>query len=450
MDFEAAFYAYAFLQIGWIIASAIWLWRKQDELPLILSLFLFYVFAFRFWALLQGWTAPVNISPLGFAPVQVEHCLTSDGLAVLGQTVLLTVYMLVQKRVILVPRTLASGPFLEWLRPRTFLFVLVCATLSILTRRAVGAQILEGKSMSFEISSYLSLFPMVLISAGILLVLLWRAGDLHHGVHKLIFVAMLATVALLTFNTSSRFQFLGWIMAAIVIFTTGLPVKRKALLMLAGLVVAAALFAVAGALRGADNPEFELQENSVDRFAFAYDANMLDGFVLLRQVYPDMLNYTYGGEHLEILTRPIPRAWWPNKPVGGYLNKLGLIDANSGFSLGISPSLFGSFYQEGGFIAVILLSAIYGFGFGRLIRFAAEIHPFGGTLIRAITCAAVLPLLRGGDLPGIYAWFGMAFWPCFLLLWIWRKELLAKVASSQVTVPTPWHPLVFASPRPHL
>jgi hypothetical protein len=172
--------------------------------------------------------------------------------------------------------------------------------------------------------------------------------------------------------------------------------------------------------------------------------------VLLRQVYPDMLNYTYGGEHLEILTRPIPRAWWPNKPVGGYLNKLGLIDANSGFALGISPSLFGSFYQEGGFIAVILLSAIYGFGFGRLIRFAAEIHPFGGTLIRAIICAAVLPLVRGGDLPGIYAWFGMAFWPCFLLLWIWRKELLAKVASSQLTVPTPSHPLVFASPRPHL
>src|SRR5205823_3758710 len=164
-----------------------------------------------------GWTTPVNLSPLGFAPVDVERCLSSHGLGVLGQTVLLTVYMLVQKRVILVASTLASVPLLEWLRPRTFLLVLVCATLSIWTRRAVGAQVEAGKSMSFEISSYLSLFPMVLISAGILLVLLWKAGGLHHGVHKLISAAMLATVARLSFDSSSRFRFLGWFVAASVI-----------------------------------------------------------------------------------------------------------------------------------------------------------------------------------------------------------------------------------------
>jgi hypothetical protein len=75
---------------------------------------------------------------------------------------------------------------------------------------------------------------------------------------------------------------------------------------------------------------------------------------------------------------------------------------------------------------VVLLSALYGFGFARLIRFSAVIHPLGGLLIRAIACAAVVPLLRGGDLPGIYAWFGMAFWPCFLVLYLWRRELLSK------------------------
>jgi len=59
--------------------------------------------------------------------------------------------------------------------PRTFVLALVAQALATLTRRAVGAQIDAGKSMSFEISSYLSLFPMwSLISAGILLVLLWK------------------------------------------------------------------------------------------------------------------------------------------------------------------------------------------------------------------------------------------------------------------------------------
>jgi hypothetical protein len=287
--------------------------------------------------------------------------------------------------------------------------------------------------MSFEISSYLSLFPMVLISAGILLVLLWKAGGLNSLGHKIIAVTMLGAIAYLTFDSSSRFQFLGWILAATIILAAGLPFRRKALFAFLGLAIAAALFAVAGALRGADDPDVALQEESVNRFAFAADANMLDGFVLLRQVYPEMLPYSYGGEHLEILTRPIPRAWWPGKPVGGYLNKLGIIDANSAVTLGISPSLFGSFYQEGGIIGIVLLSALYGFGFARLIRFSAVIQPIGGLLIRAISCAAVVPLLRGGDLPGIYAWFGMAFWPCFLVLYLWRKELLTKALPAAPT-----------------
>jgi hypothetical protein len=448
MDLDTTFYAYAFLQIAWIIASSIWLWRKHDELPLILSLFLFYVFTFRFWALLQGWTTSVNISPFGFVPVSVVYCLESDGLAVLGETVLVGVYMLTQSRSITPRRLDVSPALLHWLRNRTFLLLAICAPLAVVTRGMVGAQMVAGKSMAFEISSYLSLFPMVLISVGILLVMVWKMGGLTSFGQRAVGLTGGAAVAWLTFNSSSRFQFLGWILAATVIVASDLRIARKTLLAVTGLVVAAALFAVAGALRGADDPETGLQEESVNRFAFAADANMLDGFVLLRQVYPHMLDFSYGGEHLEILTRPIPRAWWPDKPVGGYINKLGMIDANTGFTLGISPSLFGSFYQEGGFIAVILLSALYGFGFGRLIRFAAGIHPVGGTLIRAIACAAVVPLLRGGDLPGIYAWFGMAFWPCFLVLWIWRKELLATVAPSPAAMPTTPHSLVFAPRRP--
>jgi hypothetical protein len=433
MDLETAFYLYTSIQIGWIIVSAFWFWRRSDEFPLILSLFLFYVFAFRFWALLQGWATPVNISPFGFAPVAVENCLASHALGVLGETMLLGVYMLAQNRTIWVPGMIGSAPFLQWLRTRTFVLVLVCAGLSTLTRRSVGAQIDAGKSMAFEISSYLSLFPMVLISGGILLVLLWKAGALKLPANKAIACAMLGVIAYLTFDSSARFQFLGWILGSTIVLTAGLPFRRKALFALLGLTAAAALFAVAGTLRKTDDPEAVLEEESVNRFAFASDANMLDGFVLLRQVYPEMLPYSYGGEHLDILTRPIPRAWWPDKPVGGYLNKLGIVDANTGFTLGISPSLFGSFYQEGGTIGVVILSALYGFGFARLIRFSGVIHPLGGLLIRAITCAAVVPLLRGGDLPGIYAWFGMAFWPCLLILYIWRKELLTKALPAAPT-----------------
>jgi hypothetical protein len=109
------------------------------------------------------------------------------------------------------------------------------------------------------------------------------------------------------------------------------------------------------------------------------------------------------------------------------MNKLGIITADSDFMLGISPSLFGSFYQEGGLVGVVLLSIIYGFGFGRLVWFSARIVPLTGLLLRGILAAAIVPLLRGGDLPGIYAWFGMSFWPCLLLLWLRRHDFFARI-----------------------
>jgi hypothetical protein len=228
-----------------------------------------------------------------------------------------------------------------------------------------------------------------------------------------------------------RFQFLGWFVAVTIILSSGLSFVRRAQVLVIGLVGAVCLFAVAGALRNAEESTAELEQSAWERFAFAEDANMLDGFVLLRQVYPERLGYSYGREHFEILERPIPRAWWPDKPVGGYMNKLGIITADSGFTLGISPSLFGSFYQEDGFVGVVFLSIIYGFGFGRLVSFSTSIVPLTGLLLRGILAAAIVPLLRGGDLPGIYAWFGMSFWPCLLLLWLGRRDFFARIPHRQ-------------------
>jgi len=219
--------------------------------------------------------------------------------------------MFVQNKTIWVPRVIASASFLQWLRPRTFVLALVCAGLATLTRRAVGAQIDAGKSMSFEISSYLSLFPMVLISAGILLVLLWKAGGLNSLGHKIIAVTIARSDRISYLRFLSRFQFFsGWILAATIILAAGLPFRRKALFAFLGLAIAAALFAVAEPCVELMTRMSRSRKNRLNRFAFAADANMLDGFVLLRQVYPEMLPYSYGGEHLEIFTRPIPRAWW--------------------------------------------------------------------------------------------------------------------------------------------
>ena len=423
--------ALSLCQVAWIVLGVLWVVRRRDEIPLLISALLFYVFTFRLWALLQGWTSPADLSNFGFDPLDLASALEAESIAILGETILLAVYMLAQRRRIDVPDKLASPELLRWLKPRVVALGLVCILISLLARRSVGIQLASGRSMGFEVSSYLILFSLSLVGVAVLFAALWKSRAFHTGGEKLAALLFFLAIIYLTFQPSMRFQFLGWFVAATIILSSGLSFARRAQVLIIGLVGAVALFAVAGALRNTEDPTEGVEQSAWERFAFAQDANMLDGFALLRQVYPAMLDYSYGGEHLEIFERPIPRAWWPEKPVGGYMNKLGIITAETGFTLGISPSLFGSFYQEGGLVGVVILSIIYGFAFGRIVAFSTRIVPLTGLLLRGILAAAIVPLLRGGDLPGIYAWFGMSFWPCLLLLWLARHEFFARIPYQQ-------------------
>jgi hypothetical protein len=379
----------------------------------------------------MGWASPADLTNFGFDPVDSGSAFEVEAIAILGQTVLLSVYMLAQRRRIDVPKTLASPELLNWLKLRAVALGIICIPVSLLARRSVGAEIASGRSLGFEVSSYVILFSLSLVGIAILIAALWKSGAFRTGGERFVASLLFVAIIYLTFQPSMRFQFLGWFVAATIILSSGLSFVRRAQVLVIGLIGAVCLFAVAGALRNAEESTAELEQSAWERFAFAEDANMLDGFVLLRQVYPERLGYSHGGEHLEILERPIPRAWWPDKPVGGYMNKLGIITADSGFTLGISPSLFGSFYQEDGLVGVVLLSIIYGFGFARLVSFSTNIVPVTGLLLRGILAAAIAPLLRGGDLPGIYAWFGMSFWPCLLILWLGRRDLFARIPYRQ-------------------
>lgn len=425
MDIYSQFLLYAWLQIASVASSAIWFWRRRDELPLVISGFLFYIFSFRFWAMLNGLAAPVDISPFGFEPMSFLLGAEAQGVAVLSETVLLAAYMLTQTRKLPIGPIQVSPAFLRWLHPFTFVFAAVAVPVALVARATTSAQIDSGKAMAFEMSAYLYELPFVLISVALLFALLWKCGGLRNKGQRGIAVLVIFLVAVITFGPTGRFQFLGWILAVTVIWCATDRVPRRLVTMALGFGAAIALFGVAGALRSEDE-DANLKKDAWERLFFAEDANMLDGLVLLRQVYPDRLAYTYGGGLLEILERPIPRALWPGKPVGGYMNKLGLTTVDSGGTLGISPGLVGSFYEEGGVVAVVILSAAFGYGLGRLVRYSTKIPAFAGALIRAICCASLIPLLRGGDLPGIFAWIFMSFWPCFFVLWVGRRELFVR------------------------
>lgn len=431
----------AAVQIAWIVASGVWSVRRKDELPLVVSGFLFYVFGFRLWVLQSGLSSPVDISPFGFEPMGYEAAISTLGLAILGESALLGAYFWAQKVSLAGVRPVLTAVQGRFLRRLVIALVVVCMPLVFLTRGFITAQSEAGKTLAFEVSNYAFLFPLMLSGLAILVAALWKAGQLPGTFWKLAATGLLLVITKLTFAPSLRFQFLGWLLAATFIFTAGLSLLRRVGVLAVGGALAVTFFAVAGALRNQETVEGGLQQESFERFAFAEDANMLDGFATLRQVFPQRLDYTWGREHLDVLLRPIPRALWPGKPVGGYMNKLGLTTAESGFTLGISPSLLGSLFQEGGVEGMVLLAALYGFCLGRLVVFTAtRMQPFAGVLSRGVLCAFLIPLLRGGDLPGIYAWFGMSFWPCLLVLWWRRREWFTpplRAATAAVSVGRP-------------
>ncbi|MBE9100632.1 hypothetical protein [Vacuolonema iberomarrocanum] len=418
-------------QLGFVLISIYWLLKRNDELPLLISTFLLYCGSYRYWAVIsgvsRGWVKLINF---GFAPIDDQKALTALVFIIFGEICLVGFYMLFQHERLPIWQTKAI-PFP--LAPRWSGYILivglVCMGVTILVRNQLAALLRTGRSLGFEISAYLFLFPLALVGIATLVMCVWKLGGFRSLFSKATALFILISVASLTFAPSGRFQFLGWLVAAGVIVSANFRPRRRLLLLSTLAVVAIALFATAGALRNPAN-SVDLNQAAWERAFSAEDANMLDGFVLLQEVYPERLPFRLGMEHIEVLMRPIPRALWPGKPVGGYMNKLGLIDANTGFTLGISPTLFGSFYAEGWLVGIAIFSCVYGYCLAKLVVWSARLHPFAGVLIRAVICAALIPLLRGGDLPGIYAWIGMGFWPCFLGLWLNRHTLTGSSYSA--------------------
>src|SRR4029450_6861121 len=99
--------ALSLCQIAWIVLGVLWVARRHDEIPLLISAVLFYVFTFRLWALLMGWTSPVNLTNFGFDALDSNGALEAESIAILGQTLLLSIYMLGQRHRIDVPDRLA-------------------------------------------------------------------------------------------------------------------------------------------------------------------------------------------------------------------------------------------------------------------------------------------------------------------------------------------------------
>jgi hypothetical protein len=283
-----------------------------------------------------------------------------------------------------------------------------------------------ASAVSFSIS-YLLYFGMALGGMILLMYMSFQTIKLTRAFFsKIFFFVLIVYSAISSYDPNTRFQFLSWSIAlGIIVVKDMSPIKKLRYYLLGGTLLLL-VFSAAGVSRMEKLSELsigQIIEKSIDRAGKGEDSNMLDGLMMVLQVYPQHLNYQFGMQHFEVLLRPIPRSLWAGKPLGGYANKLGLNDNMSGATVGISESIYGTFYGEGGFVGIFIFCVIYGYMFFKLFKIAGKYDSDVKYLIKGIILASTVPLLRGGDLPGIIAFVCMTYWPVFLFIYQYNKYI---------------------------
>ena len=252
---------------------------------------------------------------------------------------------------------------------------------------------------------------------------------------KLFYIILFVALALLTYDTALRFQFLGWMICIGFYLARNIKPAKKTVLSIGGIFLILVVFSAAGVLRYkklSDVTLSSLYKESLDRLKIADDINFIDGFMMMYQVYPEQLPYGYGREHLNVILRPIPRALWPAKPLSNWIRNVevrhGWIDEDSA---GFSPTLWGVFYAEGGTYGVVLCSIIWAWFLARLYRafsyFSSDLTSF----LIGILLVCMIPIFRSGDLAGDVAIVLMSFWPMIIFVVLYKRFLKTHLTEAQ-------------------
>jgi hypothetical protein len=391
---------------------------SNDEFPALLIVFFIATGLMRFHAVqngLSGWVKVAYAFPIFH--MSDELAIRSLRLFFLGTVIFSVAYMFFRSKNGIIYYTKDSKELFNRFLSRWQPYILTLFIIFLVINSYFRVLLNTYESFAYGLS-YFFLFKLAIGGFAILMFLAYR--NLQNKKLKLLYLALLIIAAFMSYNPGTRFQFMSWMVALAFLIIRDMDVIKKSVLYTVGGVIIIIFFAYAGNARHSFVNQLDFDDKielAWTRIEKGEDQNMLDGFMMVLQVYPEYLDFGYGNEHLEILYRPVPRAWWPEKPVGGYANKLGLNEnMPKGITVGISQSIYGTFYGEGGIGGIILLSIIYAWLFTWLFKKASYFRSDMRFVIKGIVFASAIPLLRGGDLPGIIAFVGMSFWPVFLFM----------------------------------
>ena len=136
---------------------------------------------------------------------------------------------------------------------------------------------------------------------------------------------------------------------------------------------------------------FQKQWDTLDFANFDFLAYIID------KVPRETGRYTYGVQHLQLFTEPIPRKLWKNKPTGPPIQYFDLNDY--GNFIGLTQSIIGDGWITGGWFGVFLNMSIAGFGLGIFYNwFINNQNNIFKVTFYMITASVLLQLFRDGGI----------------------------------------------------
>jgi len=434
--------------IGLIIFSLFYFQKTNNMIPLLLAFSFYSSGISRFYAVaVKHTTGYVRVAGWDIFIMNDELALICLNLFFLGNIILVVFFVFFNnknKKIAKIDSALLFKNFVN--KNKIFVFLL---TFSYFIMVALSSPLY---SISFSYGYYA---PFASIGSIICIFFILQTFDkINYIFIGILLVAYMLLIANLNLSSYIRFSLLGWLIPIGFAILYKISPGLKLIALLGGGSIAFIGFSILGELRTSSGKSFDvLVKQATQRILISEDANMLDGFMMVYQIVPSVLDYQYGLNHLEILTRPIPRSIWPNKPTGGYANKLDLNDNyGESFGIGISESMYGTFYIEGGVIGLSFFCILYAFVLSKLLNYFGKYDGMLGATLQGCVYASLLAWFRGGDFAGIFALLLLSYWPVIVFIRrynsflkkekrrefynnLMQKDLEQKLAQNQILMP---------------
>lgn len=189
-----------------------------------------------------------------------------------------------------------------------------------------------------------------------------------------------------------------------------------------------ALFQAVGEDRGSAVRNIFIEDQATNyyglrdsRYLEGMDFANLEFFEYLVYVVPQRSGtYNFFLDNLQILTQPVPRALWPEKPVGPPIKLFSLFDY--GYPIGMTYSLPGEGWVQLGYLGVVVWCGLFGWLFGWVYnRFERSTHGNPAVLYYLLFLPLSLTFFRDGFL------LTLIQTALFVLLPVWLIVRLAKL-----------------------